>query len=60
MDADEAKKGAQYFGRLGAVRREIVQLRCAVCGDQTYGTKKRRYCSRTCQQRAYIDRLRAH
>jgi hypothetical protein len=38
--------------------RKVVDLRCAVCGRETSGTKTKRYCSDACRVRASRDRAR--
>ena len=39
--------------------RRKVQGHCAVCGKPFEGLSKRRYCSNTCNQRAFQARLKA-
>jgi hypothetical protein len=41
-----------------ASRRHIVEGNCEICGKPFTGTRKRRYCSNVCTQKAY-DRRKA-
>ncbi len=37
---------------------KLTEKECAVCGKTFLGTKKKRYCSRACQNKAYYERHR--
>lgn len=41
-----------------AGRRQVVKTTCAICGTKISGTRKLRYCSAACRQRAYNLRQR--
>jgi hypothetical protein len=41
-----------------AEARQIVEGHCVFCGELMQGTRKRRYCSHSCQQRAHYRRNR--
>jgi predicted nucleic acid-binding Zn ribbon protein len=45
--------------RRAAAARRLVKGACRVCGTPTVGTRKRRYCSARCRDRAYRGRQRA-
>lgn len=49
IDASEA-------GRALAAKRQIVEGTCEVCDKSFTGTRKRKYCSHACSQRAYYQR----
>jgi hypothetical protein len=38
-----------------AARRRITEGTCEVCGKAFTGTRKRRYCSHNCAQKAYMQ-----
>lgn len=46
------------FRALAAMRR-VLPLRCLVCGKDTRGTARRKYCSSACRQRAMRMRAKA-
>ena len=50
------KEDDAYYDAPRAARRQQVTRACVVCGQPTTGTKKRRYCSAACRQRAYEQR----
>ncbi len=37
-----------------AARRRIVEGTCEICGKPFTGTRKKRYCSHNCAQKAYM------
>ena len=37
-----------------AAQRQIVSGNCEICGKPFTGTRKRRYCSHACAQKAYM------
>jgi hypothetical protein len=37
-----------------AAQRKIVQGNCEICGKPFIGTRKKRYCSHNCAQKAYL------
>ncbi len=43
-------------GRRLSAHRRIVSGHCSVCGKPFEGTRKRRYCSHSCTQTAYMRR----
>ncbi len=43
-------------GRALAAARRIVESTCEMCGKPIRGTRKRKYCSHACAQRAYYRR----
>lgn len=47
------------MARALAARRRRVESACVVCGTPITGTARRRYCSRTCEIRAYRARKRS-
>lgn len=53
---DRERKIVREAGRRFAALREIVAIRCLVCGRETSGTKRRRYCSDACRVRASRER----
>ena len=50
---------ASTAAKLLAARRRLVHTTCAVCGQPTAGTTKRRYCGNACRQRAKYQRQKA-
>ncbi len=53
MDVDVSEAG-----RALAAKRRIVEGACEVCGKPFTGTRKRKYCSHACTQRAYYARTK--
>lgn len=55
---DQSKSELSEIARRLAAQRRIVEGNCEVCGKPFVGTRKKRYCSHTCAQRAYDQRQR--
>jgi len=53
MEQDDLKAMYSAIGRYRASKRRLVERRCAVCGKPTIGLKRRMYCSKNCNCKAY-------
>ena len=51
---DELNSEVSEMARRLAARRRIVSGNCEICGKPFTGTRKKRYCSHNCAQKAYL------
>jgi hypothetical protein len=52
--AEEKTSELSELARRLAAQRRIVSGNCEVCGTPFTGTRKKRYCSHNCAQKAYM------
>jgi hypothetical protein len=52
--SDTVDNEASDLARRLAARRRIVSGNCEICGKPFTGTRKKRYCSHACAQKAYM------
>ena len=52
--ADDDTSNISDLARRLAAQRRIVSGNCEVCGKPFTGTRKKRYCSHNCAQKAYM------
>lgn len=52
--ADKVDNELSELARRLAAQRQIVEGTCEICGTPFKGTRKRRYCSHNCAQKAYM------
>jgi hypothetical protein len=55
----EGIRDVSEAARFLAARRRRVEAACAFCGRRFEGTTRRRYCSRTCANKAYYQAHKA-
>ncbi len=54
--AEKEDNELSELARRLAAQRQIVEGNCEMCGKAFTGTRKRKYCSHACTQRAYYAR----
>jgi hypothetical protein len=52
--SDTQENEISEFARRLATQRRIVDGNCEICGTPFTGTRKKRYCSHKCAQKAYL------
>jgi hypothetical protein len=51
---DKPDNELSELARRLAAQRQVVEGKCEICGTPFTGTRKRRYCSHNCAQKAYM------
>jgi hypothetical protein len=52
--SDQQEIDLSELARRLAAQRRIVEGNCEICGKPFTGTRKKRYCSHACAQKAYM------